>query len=54
MLAAYLVTALPSNILAVVLFRRYGLLVALALRGGEYPIWHIAYGNFLYGTVFQV
>jgi hypothetical protein len=52
MLAAYLVTALPSNILAVVVFRRSGLLAPLALRWGEYLIWHILYGNFLYGAVF--
>ena len=52
MLAAYMATALPSNVLAVVLFRRYGLLAPLALRWGEYLIWHILYGNFLYGAVF--
>ena len=52
MLAAYMATALPSNVLAVVLFRRYGLLAPLALRWGEYLIWHILYGNFLYPAVF--
>lgn len=52
MLAAYLATALPSNVLAVVLFRRYGLLAPLALRWGEYLVWHILYGNLLYGPVF--
>ncbi len=52
MLASYLVTALPSNVLAVILFRRYGLLAPLALRWGEYLIWHILYGNFLYVAVF--
>jgi hypothetical protein len=52
MLAAYLLTALPSNIMAVVLFRRSGLLAPLTLRWGEYLIWHILYGNFLYGAVF--
>jgi hypothetical protein len=52
MLATYMVTALPLNILAVVFFRKYGLLAPLALRGGEYLIWHILYGNFLYGLVF--
>jgi hypothetical protein len=48
MLGGYLVTALPENILAVVFFRRYGLLAPLVLRWGEYLIWHILYGNFLY------
>jgi hypothetical protein len=48
MLGAYLITALPENILAVVFFRRYGLLAPLILRWGEYLVWHILYGNFLY------
>jgi hypothetical protein len=52
MLAAYLATALPSNILAVIMFRRSGLLAPLTLRWAEYLIWHIVYGNFLYGAVF--
>jgi hypothetical protein len=51
MLLGYMVTALPGNALAVVLYRRYGLLAPLALRMGEYTIWHILYGNFLYGLV---
>jgi hypothetical protein len=52
MLAAYMATALPLNILAVIVFRRSGLLAPLALRWAEYFIWHIVYGNFLYGAVF--
>jgi hypothetical protein len=52
MLASYLATALPSNVLAVILFRRSGLLAPLALRWGEYIIWHILYGNFIYGAAF--
>jgi len=48
MLGGYLLTALPENILAVVFFRRYGLLAPLVLRWSEYLIWHILYGNFLY------
>lgn len=52
MLGAYMVTALPENILAVVFFRRYGLLAPIVLRLGEYAIFHIVYGNFLYATVF--
>jgi hypothetical protein len=52
MLAGYMLTALPENALAVVLFRRYGLLAPIALRVGEYLIFHILYGNFLYPIVF--
>jgi len=52
MLAGYLVTSLSLNILAVVFFLRYGLLAPIALRWGDYLVWHIFYGNFLYGLVF--
>jgi hypothetical protein len=52
MLGGYLVTALPENILAVVFFRKYGLLAPITLRLGEYVVWHIIYGNFLYNGVF--
>jgi len=52
MLGTYLVTALPENILAVLFFRRYGLMAPLALRMSEYLIFHILYGNFLYSAVF--
>src|SRR5207247_295717 len=52
MLAGYMLTALPENILAVVLFRRYGLLAPITLCLGEYLIFHILYGNFFYSAVF--
>ena len=52
MLAGYMLTALPENILAVVFFRRYGLLAAIVLRLGEYLIWHIIHGNFVYRVAF--
>ncbi len=52
MLAGYMLTALPENILAVVLFRRYGLLAPITLRLGEYLVFHILYGNFFYSAVF--
>ena len=52
MLAGYMLTTLPENILAVIFFRRYGLLAPIALRLGEYLVFHILYGNFLYSTVF--
>ncbi|MBV9894254.1 MAG: hypothetical protein JO020_08790 [Chloroflexi bacterium] len=52
MLAGYLVTALPENILAVIFFRRYGLVAPIALRISEYLVWHILYGNFLYSAAF--
>jgi hypothetical protein len=54
MLAGYMVTALPENILAVVFLRRYGLLAPIAIRMAEYLVWHIVYGNSLYGLVFPV
>jgi len=46
MLGGYLITALPENILAVVLFRKFGLLAPISLRLGEYLVWHIIYGTF--------
>lgn len=52
MVAGYLVTDLSVNILAVVCFRRYGLLAPIALRWGDYLVRHILYGNFLYSAVF--
>ena len=52
MLGGYMLTALPSNILAVVLFRRYGLLAPIALRLGDYLVWHIIFGNFIHPVVF--
>jgi hypothetical protein len=48
MLGAYMITALPENIAAVVGFRKYGLLAPIVMRMGDYLIWHILYGNFLY------
>jgi hypothetical protein len=29
-------------------FRRYGLLAPVAVRLGNYMVWHVAYGNFLF------
>jgi hypothetical protein len=52
MLLGYMLTALPENILAVVFFRRYGLLAPIPLRLGEYVVFHVLYGNFLYGAIF--
>jgi hypothetical protein len=48
MFGAYLLTALPANIAEVVLFRKAGLLAPIALRLGQYLVWHILYGNLLY------
>lgn len=47
MLGAYMLTALPANAAEVVTFRKYGLLAPIALRLGQYAVWHVLYGNFL-------
>ena len=50
MLAAYMVTALALNFAQVLFYRRYGLVASVLIRQADYLAWHIAYGNFLYGT----
>ena len=52
MLGAYMLTAIPLNFAQVVVFRQYGFLASIVVRQAYYVIWHIAYGNFLYGVVF--
>jgi len=47
MLAVYTVTALPASVAQVIVFRKFGLLAPVALRLGEWAIWHIPYGNLL-------
>jgi hypothetical protein len=49
MLAAYMVTALPLNFTQVLFYRRYGLVASVLVRQTDYLVWHIVYGNFLYG-----
>jgi len=36
------------NFAAAVSFRRFGLLAAVLVRLGNYLVWHVAYGNFLF------
>ena len=52
MLAGYMVTALSLNFTQVLFYRRYGLVASVLVRQVYYVIWHIVYGNFLYGTFF--
>jgi hypothetical protein len=51
MLGAYTLTAIPHNLAQVVLFRRYGLVASILVRQAYYLVWHILYGNFLYGQL---
>jgi len=51
MLAAYMVTALSLNFAQVLFYRRYGLVASVLVRQAYYLVWHILYGNFLYGTL---
>ena len=51
MLAAYMVTAISLNLAQVLFYRRYGLVASVLVRQADYLVWHIAYGNFLYGTL---
>ncbi len=34
-------------------FRRFGLLASFSMRFGEYMIWHILYGNFIFPVIFH-
>ena len=52
MLAAYMVTALSLNVTQVLFYRRYGLVASVLVRQADYLVWHIVYGNFLYGGFF--
>jgi hypothetical protein len=36
------------NVAQAISFRRYGFLAAFSMRWGEYLMWHIVYGNFIY------
>ncbi len=51
MLAAYMLTAIPLNFAQIVYFRWFGLIASILVRQAYYLIWHILYGNFLYGAV---
>ncbi len=51
MLAAYMVTAISLNLAQVLFFRRSGFVASVLVRQADYLVWHIAYGNFLYGTL---
>lgn len=46
--AALAGNAYAANLAAAVGFRRYGLLAAILVRMGNYLVWHVAYGNFLF------
>ncbi len=50
MLAAYMVTAIALNLAQVHFFGRSGFVASVLVRQADYLVWHIAYGNFLYGT----
>ena len=52
MLGAYMLTAIPHNFAQVVVFRKYGFVASILVRQSFYLIWHIGYGNFLYGQFF--
>ncbi len=52
MLAAYMVTAISLNVAQVLFYRRYGMVASILVRQAYYLVWHIAYGNFLYGSLF--
>jgi hypothetical protein len=46
--AAYALHSYAFNFAAAVTFRRYGLLAPVLVRQGNYLIWHVLYGNFLF------
>jgi hypothetical protein len=46
--AAYAVHSYAFNFAAAVGFRRSGLLAAVLVRLGDYAVWHVGYGNFLF------
>ena len=52
MLAAYLVTAIALNFAQVLAYRRSGFVASVLVRQSYYLVWHILYGNVLYGTLF--
>ncbi|MDP8923806.1 MAG: hypothetical protein M3O34_13110 [Chloroflexota bacterium] len=52
MLAAYMVTAISLNFTQILFFRWYGLVASVLVRQADYLVWHIVYGNFLYGAIF--
>ena len=47
--AAYAVHGYAFNFAAAVSFRRAGLLAVVLVRLGDYLVWHVLYGNFLFG-----
>lgn len=49
MLVGYLLTAVTGNLLQVIVFRRYGLVAPIVQREAYYLVWHILYGNVLFG-----
>ena len=51
MLAGYMVTAISLNLAQVLFYRRSGLVASVLVRQADYLVWHIAYGNVLYGTL---
>ncbi len=46
--AAYALHSYAFNFTAAVTFRRYGLLAPVLVRLGNYLVWRILYGNFLF------
>ena len=47
--AAYAAHGYAFNLAAAVGFRRAGLLAPVLVRLGDYLVWHVLYGNFLFG-----
>ncbi len=47
------VLAYLLNLGQAIAFRRSGFLASFTLRLGEYMMWHVVYGNFIYPTVFH-
>ena len=46
--AAYAIHSYTFNFAAAVSFHRYGLLAPVLVRLGNYLVWHVLYGNFLF------